>query len=245
MKKNPQTVQLLNALDNEDVTRQFALGLLNDKDIRCLYSFAKTHPGSLDLYGRKLSDFHMEIMMCGHNQSVIKYYKNVINEWQAKAKFSHEQNVLNLNRLKDLEMNACGIGLRKVIKVMKKLSRRYHHNLKLRITYLFMCIEYANLCAKRHVGDLRDTIYNRKEYLLEKLAPLLKKSDYKFGLSFRPGKNSASVFYCYLPNGQQISWHTTWRMSDVFPEIQVEWDGQCASTMLKLVNYIIEQQYIR
>lgn len=245
MTDNSKTVQLLNALGNEDVARQYSLGLLNDKDIRCLYSFAKTRPGSLDLYGRKPSDFHMEIMTCGRNQSVIKYFKNVITEWHTKTKLSSEQNVLNLERLKALEVNACGIGLRKVIKVMKNLSRRYHHNLNLRITYLFMCIEYANLSAKRYAGDLRDTIYNRKEYLLEKLAPLLKKAGYKCGLNYHPGKNSASVFYCYLPNGQQISWHTSWRMNDIFPEIQVEWDGQRASTMLKLVNYVEAQQYIR
>lgn len=243
MAENPIKL-LLETLSNDEVTRQYNLGLLSDKDVKSLISYDKGHKGSLTLYGRTIRDYYMEMSLCDHNPSVIKYFKNAIATWNQKSEKSEEQNKLNLDRLEYLEYNACGVGLRKVLKIMKNLARKCHHNLDLKITYLLMCIEYANLKAKQHIGEMREVIYERKEYLLEKIAPLLEKAGYKCGLSFNPGKNAAYVIYCYLPNGQQLSWHTTWRMYDVYPEIDVKWDGQKASTMLKLVDYVQDNKYI-
>lgn len=229
---------------SEYVEHQYELGLLSDKDVRNLAYFEKKHPGSTDLFGSTIQDYYMAIRLNRGNTSVVKFFENAIEEWKVKSKLSSDQNALNQERLKCLEYNACGIGLKKVIREMKYLCRCNRHNLQMNITYLFLCLEWANQNAKRYCGELREVIYERKNYLMKKLAPLLKKAGYRHGLSYNTGKNASYVLYCYLPNGDQVSWHTQWNMYDVFLPINVEWDHKPATTMVKIINYINEQHYI-
>lgn len=229
-------------LNNEYVTEQYENGMLTDKDVNSIYSYHKKNPGSLNLFGMNLKDLRHERKCCTI-PGLAKFYDNAIKSWYEKQEMSTSQNLESMDKLNFLKKNACGMGLKKVLRKMKKVCR-FSKDINAKIAYLLLSTEYANLSAKDNGCKFRQKIYERKEYLLRRLSPLLQEAGYRCGLSANPGKNAVYILYCYLPNGKQISWHTSWKMYDQYPPLDVEWDGQKCSTLTKLIDYITEEKFL-
>ena len=178
-----------------------------------------------------------------HNPIIKKILQQAIEAHDEKKEKSSNQNKLNLDKLDMFKTDALGIGLRKVMSQMRYLVK-HSSDVNAKIVLLLLETEFANLSAKK-LHNLKDIIYERKVILLEQLADLLKKADWKYGISYKTGKNASYIIYIYLPNGVQLSWHCNeYQMLYCYPEITCEWDGQVAMTMEKILSYISETYQI-
>lgn len=230
-------------LGNEAITQQYESGRLCDKDINVMWSYSHRHAYAFCVSGRNKSDFLMELKTCS-DPHLKKFWKNVIEDWDGKSAKSVSQNAENFERLEVIEREACGVGIRRVRHVLSNMVRKTHDQ-NSHIILTLVDLEFANLKAKLHVGTIRGKIYDRKEWLMKKLSWLLKNSGWHYGITEATGKNAAYCLYVYLPNGKQVSFHTTnWQFYKYFPAISCKWDGQRASTMTKLVEYINEIKII-
>lgn len=233
----------LHELDNEVIIQQYEYGRLCDKDINVMWSYLQRHTNAFCVSGRNKSDFLMEMKTCC-NPHLKKFWQNVIEDWDSKSVKSISQNEENFERLEVIEREACGVGIRRLRHILNNMVRKTHDK-DSHIILTLIDLEYANLKAKLHVGEIRSRIYDRKEWLMEKLSWLLKNSGWNYGITEATGKNAAYCLYVYLPNGKQVSFHTTnWQFYKFFPAITCKWDGQRASTMTKLVDYINELNII-
>ena len=148
------------------------------------------------------------------------------------------QNKTNLEKLERFKKEACGIGLRKVIKEMEKISK-IEKNKEARLILLLLETEYANLSAKQHKGWMKGKIYQRKNILMCQMADYLKKMDWRYGINDETGKNANYLVYVYLPNGVQLTWHCNdYGIYKCYPPIDAKWDGQVCMTMEKILSYI-------
>lgn len=160
------------------------------------------------------------------------------------SKKSNIQNEINLSKLTAFKIDACGIGLRKVISKIKKIAK-ISHEPETKLILLLLETEFANLSAKEHNGSLRKVIYERKSNLLYQSSYYLRKLGWKYGINDEAGKNACYLVYVYLPNGEQLTWHCNdYEIYKCYPEIEAQWDGQVCMTMEKLLAYI-EQKYFR
>lgn len=233
-------IQKIKSIGSEAVISQYEAGRLCEKDINVMWSYSRRHADAFCLGGRNKIDFLMEKKTC-RDPHLKKFWQNVIEDWDNKSANSTSQNKENFERLEVLEHEACGVGIRRVRHILKNMVRK-SHDMESNIILTLIDLEYANLKAKLHVGDIRQKIYNRKEWLMKKLSWLLEDSDWNYGITEAMGKNAAYCLYVYLPNGKQVSFHTTnWQFYQYFPTISCKWDGQRASTMTKLMEYISER----
>lgn len=233
----------LQDLGNEAITQQYESGRLCNKDINVMWSYSQRHTNAFCVSGRNKSDFLMEMKTCC-DPHLKKFWQNVIEDWDNKSAKSISQNEENFERLEMIEREACGVGIRRLRHILNNMVRKTHDK-ESHIMLTLIDLEYANLKAKLHVGEIRSRIYNRKEWLMEKLSWLLENSGWNYGITEATGKNAAYCLYVYLPNGKQVSFHTTnWQFYKYFPAITCKWDGQRASTMTKLVDYINELNII-
>ena len=178
-----------------------------------------------------------------HNPIIKEMLQQAIDAHDKKREKSATQNKLNLDKLEKFKTNALGIGLRKVLSRMKYLAK-HSSDIETKIVLLMLEIEFANLSAKK-LHNLKEVIYERKVILLEQLADLLSETNWKYGISYKTGKNASYIVYVYLPNGVQLSWHCNeYHILYYYPEITCEWDGQVAMTMEKLLLYIGETYHI-
>ena len=139
--------------------------------------------------------------------------------------------------------DALGIGLRKVVSRMKRLVK-HSSDINTKIVLLLLETEFANLSAKK-LHNLKKVIYERKVILLEKLSDLLEEAGWKYGISYKTGKNASYLIYVYLPNGVQLSWHCNeYHILYYYPDITCEWDGQVAMTMEKILSYMGDTYHI-
>lgn len=189
------------------------------------------------------SDFGLSIfdLICmekeTHNPILKAKIKEAIEQHKEKSRRSNTQNKLSLEKLEDFKVNALGIGLRKVLSRMKSLAKN-SNDIETNIILKLLETEFANLSAKKN-KKFKDVIYERKNILLEELADLLDKTNWKHGISYNTGKNASYIVYIYLPNGTQLSWHCNdYKIIYYYGEIQCEWDGQACMTMEKILNYI-------
>lgn len=178
-----------------------------------------------------------------HNPIIRRKLQQSIKTHDVKQKKSNDQNKLNLEKLENFRVNALGIGLRKVLSQMRHLVKR-SSDISTKIVLLLLETEFANLSAKK-LHNFKEVIYERKVILLEQLADLLDRTNWKYGISSNTGKNASYIIYIYLPNGEQLSWHCNeYQVLYYYPEIDCEWDGQVCMTMEKILSYIGDKFHI-
>lgn len=170
-----------------------------------------------------------------HNPLLRIKLQQLIEEHKQKAIRSNKQNILSLEKLNYYLYSALGIGLRKVINELKKIT--VTGNIEAKILCLLIQAEFANLAAKRNHRQ-KSICYERKSQILIKLSKLLHESNWECGICYNTGKNSSYLIYIYLPNGKQLSWHCNdYNIVYHYNEINCEWDGMECSTLEKLLEY--------
>ena len=173
--------------------------------------------------------------------------RNKVNEQielhKRNSRRSNDQNKVSLEKLEEFKQNALGIGLRKVLTSMKRIIKRCD-DIEANIVLTLLETEFANLTAKRNHSK-KQVIYERKQILLEKLSYMLCETNWRYGINYNPGKNASYIIYVYLPDGSQLSWHSSdYNMVYCYPEIECEWDGMPCMTMEKILNYINKTYHI-
>lgn len=217
-------------------------GQLSEDKILFLYKKNKKEADSFSVFGYKEKDIVM-IMQETHNPLLRQKLMECLNNKREISIRSNSQNEINLKKLEDFKKNACGVGLRKVLKRLKKLSKTTK-DLETLTLLLLLETEFANLSAKKHKGELKKLIYERKSILLYQLADCLEELGWKYGINDNAGKNACYLVYVYLPNGVQLTWHCNeYSIYSHYPTIEAIWDGQVCMTMDKILTYISSKYY--
>lgn len=214
----------------------FQKGAISEKELLKIYTHNKREADKIHLFGMKYNDLR-NLYRESHNPILKSRIEKLFTEKDEKDRKSCDQNKTSLQKLKELEENALGIGLKRVLHIIRKINISPSDKNFLILSTLIEA-EYANLCAKRNKKKTRQC-YDRKSYLLEKAAYFAKNSDWKYGYNNSTGKNASYIIYFYLPDGEQLSWHTKdFTIYQRFPYLDVEWDGKICSTMSKLLSYL-------
>lgn len=179
-----------------------------------------------------------------HNRVLQEKLQDHLANMTRVSQKSADQNRTSLDKLERFKKEACGIGLRKVIKKMDAIARKTKDR-QARLVLLLLETEYANLSAKQHRGWLKGKIYQRKDILLLQMADYLDKLHWKYGINDETGKNADHLVYVYLPNGVQLTWHcNSFSIYQRYPPIDAQWDGQVCMTMEKILTFI-EKNYLK
>ena len=227
------------------VGKKMRTGYLNgsvSKDkILSMYNKNKKEADNFSFFGYKQQEiYHM--LQETHNPILKIKLQSCLEEKQRLSKMSKNQNEISISKLNIFKENACGIGLRKVIKQLKKKEKSNVYNEK-ELLLLLLETEFANISAKQYKGRKKDLIYERKSRLLQKMAGKLQNSGWQYGINDNAGKNACYLIYIYLPNGVQLTWHANdYDLYKTYPQIEAEWDGQICMTMDKILSYI-EKEY--
>ncbi len=205
--------------------------------VESIYAHNLKEAESFSVYGLKPTDLHMMLRSC-HNPILKSKIEECIRSFNTKSQKSNEQNRISIEKLNCFLDNALGVGLRRIIRVMKKEARK-SDDLTLKVVATLLEVEFANLSAKTHGSRLKEVIYERKSLLLDKIGYMLEGSEWKYGYNDNCGKNASYLIYVYLPDGVQLSWHSNdYNLYQKFPYIEAEWDGKVCATMEKLVEYV-------
>ena len=214
----------------------FQEGGISEMQVLAVYNRNKKEADAFNPFGWTIFDLICEEKNT-HNPLLRSKLQTLIQEHKEKSRRSNEQNELSLQVLEYYRTNALGIGLRNVMKVLRKLSST---NTDALVVLLLMMIEFANLTAKKNHAK-KTECYERKDLLLMDVSFILRENGYQSGLSYKPGKNASYIVYVYLRNGEQISWHcNNYHMMYYYDEIECVWDGQQCSTFKKLLHYAHE-----
>lgn len=212
-------------------------GKVSDETVINRYKKNKKEADALSLYGYTQWEIRM-MLKDSYNPLVKKKIEETLENRKERNNVSKKQNETSIMKLKSFKKDACGIGLRKVISNMKKLSKQ-SHNYEVKAILLLLETEHANLSAKLHYGWHRRKIYERKTKLLLRLSEILNKVEWKYGVNCETGKNANYLVYVYMPDGVQLTWHCNeYNIYTEYPYIDAHWDGQVAMTMEKILNYI-------
>jgi hypothetical protein len=234
-------IEILEGVGKKIRKGYIAKNITESKVMECYWKNLK-EANSFSCFGWTISEmirFERET----HNPIIKKKLQQAIEIYNTQSKKSSNQNKLNLEKFEKFKTDALGIGLRKVISRMRYMSK-HSSDIETKIVSLLLETEFANLSAKK-LHNLKEVIYDRKYILLAKLADLLNKTDWRYGISTNTGKNASYIIYVYLPNGDQLSWHCNeYHLLYCYPEINCEWDGQVAMTMEKILSYIGETYQI-
>ena len=156
---------------------------------------------------------------------------------------SNAQNEVSLAKLESFKKDACGVGLRKVLKWMKK-EAKMTKDPETKLLLILLETEFANLSAKQHKGKLKKMIYERKSILIYQMADYLEDLGWSYGINDEAGKNACYLVYVYLPNNAQLTWHCNdYGIYECYPLIDAEWDGQVCMTMEKILSYIDKKYF--
>lgn len=219
----------------------FAKSITANKVMEC-YTKNKKEADAFSCFGWTINEM-IKFEKESHNPIIKKKLQQAIEIYKAQSAKSSNQNKLNLEKLEMFRTDALGIGLRKVVSRMKRLVK-HSSDINTKIVLLLLETEFANLSAKK-LHNLKKVIYERKVILLEKLSDLLEEAGWKYGISYKTGKNASYLIYVYLPNGVQLSWHCNeYHILYYYPDITCEWDGQVAMTMEKILSYIGDTYHI-
>lgn len=154
-------------------------------------------------YGLNVTDLRMMLHSC-HNPILKTKIKDCIIMYEEKSRRSSEQNKQSIEKLNDFLENAMRVGLRRVIRVMRKKARK-SKDMTLNVVSTLLEVEFANLCAKTtHDKQLKEVIYERKSILLDKVGRRLAGTGWRYGYNDNCGKNASYIIYVYLPNGVQL-----------------------------------------
>lgn len=205
--------------------------------IIAMYKKNKKEADSFSVFGYKQREIEAMVKDT-HNPLLKQKLLQCIETKREISSRSNAQNEVSLAKLEVFKKEACGVGLRKVIKKMGKMAKRTKDP-EARLLLLLLETEYANLSAKQHKGELKKIIYERKTILLYKMAEYLENLGWKYGINDEAGKNACYLVYVYLPNDVQLTWHCNeYNIYECYPIIDAEWDGQVCMTMDKILSYI-------
>lgn len=217
-------------------------GKVSREKITAIYNKNKKEADGFSVFGYRQREIE-ELINETTNPLLRKKLQDCLENKKELSKKSNYQNKINLEKLYNFKKEACGIGLRKVIRIMKKMSKM-SKNSEIKVLTLLLETEYANLSAKQHKGYVRELIYERKSILLFRIASYLKDLGWRYGINDASGKNASYIVYVYLPNKVQLCWHCNeYEIYRHYPPIEEEWDGQVCMTMEKILNYI-EEKYL-
>lgn len=217
-------------------------GKISENVILTAYKKNKKEADAFSVFGFKQREIEF-LLRNTHNPLLKLKLQECINTKREIAKKSNQQNELNLAKLANFKKNACGIGLRKVIRRMKKMTK-ITKNPEIKLLTLLLETEYANLSAKQHKGELKELIYERKSILLHQVSSYLETLGWKYGINDEAGKNACYLVYVYLPNDVQLTWHCNeYGLYKNYPLIDAVWDGQICMTMEKILTYINEKYF--
>ena len=223
------------------VGKKMRLGYLNgqvsESAVMAMYRKNKKEADSFSLFGYRANEIR-SMMLETHNPLLKRKLQECIEAKREISKKSDDQNKINLEKLESFKKDACGIGLRKVIKRMAKLAKTTKDP-ETMLLLLLLETEYANLSAKQHRGEMKRVIYERKSILLYQMADYLRDLGWRYGINDEAGKNACYLVYVYLPNGVQLTWHCNeYGIYECYPLIDAEWDGQVCMTMDKILSYV-------
>lgn len=225
--------QILNGIGKK-MRNAYLQGKITDKEIVLCYRRNVKEVEELCTIGWSINDLVMAEQST-HNPLLRTKFQQLIEQHKQKNIHSNNQNSLNLQKLDFYLSSALGVGLRKVIKQLHNIALQGNEDAK--ILCLLLQAEFANLVAKKH-GDKKTHCYERKSRILMKLSDLLYDNNWKCGINYNTGKNSLYIIYVYLPNGEQVSWHSNdYNIVYCYDEIDCEWDGKPCSTLEKLLEY--------
>ena len=214
-------------------------GNITEEAVISRYNKNKREADAFSLYGYTLWEIRQFQKKC-FNPLLKKKIEETAVARKELTVLSKNQNKMSLIKLQNFKENACEIGLRKVIRKMKKLSKA-SDNIEMKAVLVLLEIEFANLSAKLYTGWHRKKIYERKTLLLLQLADILKQLHWKYGVNCTTGKNANYLVYVYLPNDVQLTWHCNeYDIYVNYPEIDAQWDGQVCMTMEKILRFIAE-----
>ena len=144
----------------------------------------------------------------------------------------------NIKILNNSRIGACGIGSRKLKLRLNKLKKS--GDKVATILRNLIEAEDSNILAKKYFGEYRKEYYLKKEQHIVATFNDMRELGWKFGYSTDVGKQAQYVIYIYLPNGSQLSWHmiNSKHISNL-EKIDVKWDGQPATTLIKLYDYVM------
>lgn len=217
-------------------------GRVSESTILAAYRKNKKEADTFSVFGYKPREIE-QLLKETHNPLLRQKLQECIDAKREIIKRSNAQNELNLSKLANFKKGACGIGLRKVIRRMKKLSK-ITKNPETKLLTLLLETEYANLSAKQHKGQMKNMIYERKSILLYQISGYLETLGWKYGINDEAGKNACYLVYVYLPNDVQLTWHCNeYELYKCYPAIEAEWDGQVCMTMEKILSYIDEKYF--
>ena len=217
-------------------------GVVPAAKILAIFKKNKKEADAFSVYGYRQREI-IYLLKETHNPLLKQKLHDYLANMSRISQKSSEQNKTSLEKLEKFKKDACGIGLRKVIKKMDKISRMTK-NPQVKLTLLLLETEYANLSAKQHKGWLKGKIYQRKDLLMYQMADYLDKLNWKYGINDETGKNANHLAYVYLPNGVQLTWHcNNFDLYKRYPPIDAQWDGQVCMKMDKILSYI-ETEYL-
>ena len=228
------TTEILNGVGKK-LRSSFLAGKTTENEIVRCYNRNQKEADAFDPFG--LTVFELLTMRDkAHNPLLRTKLDGIIEQNKHKSRCSVDQNKLSLMKLDYYQQTALGVGLRVVMKFLRKRVR-YTGDVEAEILLLLMEIEFANLVAKKR-QDKKKVCYERKDILLMRLADLLDDCGWKHGISYSAGKNASYLVVVYLPDGTQMSWHcNNWRMTYYYDEVAFLWDGLACSTFEKLLSY--------
>lgn len=237
MVKNNKIKDALNGVGKK-LRASFLAGKTTEKELLTVYNRNMKEANCFDGYGLSLFELEQE-EKCTHNPLLRNKLEKLIEEYKEKSRCSKMQNALSLEKLKFYLHTALGMGIRKVMKTLRKLAK--NGDSEARIIALLLDVEFANLYAKKH-SALKEVIYERKCILLKKLSKLLYDKGWVCGISSTTGKNAGWIIYVNLPDSTQISWHgNEYSMLYYYDGIDCKWDGRICSTLEKLLHYAHEK----
>jgi len=226
------------------VGKKMRFGYLNGKYsesmVMASYNRNKKEADNFSVFGYRKYEIEKMLRECFNPLLKIKLQESLENMHRA-SKLSASQNKTSLEKLEAFKIDACGLGLRKVIKEMKRIVKTTKDK-EAKLVLMLLETEFANLSAKQHKGWHKKKIYERKSILMLQMADLLKDLDWTYGINDETGKNANYLVYVYLPNGVQLTWHCNeFHIYECYPPIDAKWDGQVCMTMEKILTYIAKK----
>lgn len=214
-------------------------GKVSDKELLRIYTKNKKEADAFDGFGLTFGELRT-LSRETHNPLLREKIKLIAEEYKNKSRKGNNQNKTNMQKLDFYLATALGLGLRGVMRELKKKIKTTG-DVDANILLMLIETEFANLVAKKR-HDKKEWCYARKELLLQQLSTLLYDNNWSCGLSYSTGKTASYVVFVYLPNGEQISFHTNdYQIMYYYDEHEFTWDGQACSTLEKLFTYVHEK----
>ena len=127
-------------------------GQTPESTIMAMYRRNKKEADSFSVYGFRMHEIE-RFARETHNPLLREKLQACLDKKRQQSQKSTEQNQLSLSKLENFKKTACGIGLRKVIKHLDKLSK-ITKDPETVLVQMLLETEYANLSAKQHNGKI-------------------------------------------------------------------------------------------